>query len=133
MTCVFNVICDRYPGPIHNVDDTIYETVEDPAPTESAKRTPKEKNITAEQTQNHDRNGSFVPPLPPRMYSLSLSLDNLNLQDLSNDREQNSQPNPQMDGENTYQPLIPPQCSNSNTIASEYQSLTQLKQSEANF
>ena len=50
---------------------------------------------------------------------------------MSNDRELNNR-NPQVDSENTYQPLIPPRSSN-NTAASEYQSLTQLKQSEAKF
>ena len=140
--CVFNIIhvCDRYPGPVHNVP--VYETVEDPKPTEPVKMTLKERNVhscTAGQNENDYRDGSFTPPLPPRTYSLSSSLDkidnleNVQLQDLSNDREQKDRSNPQIDGENTYQPLIPPRCSNSNTIASKYQSLTQLKQSEANF
>ena len=92
----------------------------------------------AGQNEHDYRDGSLTPPLPPRTYSLSSSLDKIdnleNLQDLSNDQELNNQPNnPQVDSENTYQPLIPPRSSNDTTAASEYQSLTQLKQSEAKF
>ena len=81
------------------------------------------------QNEHDYRDGSLTPPLPPRAYSLSSSLDkidnleNLKLQDLSNQvlKDQNSQ----VDNKNTYQPLIPPRSINN---AGEYQSLTQFKQ-----
>ena len=133
----------RCPSPVHNVH--LYETVKDPKPQEPVEKTPKGRNLhltmcTAgikEHDYRHD-DGSLTPPLPPRTYSLSSSLDKIdnleNLKDLSNDQELNNQRNnPQVDSENTYQPLIPPRSSNNTTAASEYQSLTQLKQSEAKF
>ena len=92
---------------------------------------------TARQNEHDYCDGSLTPPLPPRTYSLSSSLDkidnleNIQLQDLSTD--QGIKNNPQVDSENTYQPLIPPRSTNNTTAASEYQSLTQLKQSEAKF
>ena len=116
----------RYPSQVHNVH--LYETVIDPKPAE---KSPKERNLhlcTAEQNEHDYRDGSLTPPLPPRTYSLSSSLDKIdnleNLQDLSNDQEIKN--NLQVDSENTYQPLIPPRSSNNTTAASEYQSLTHL-------
>ena len=144
MKCAFHVIlCNslRCPGPVHNVP--VYETVQDPkAFIEPVEKTLKERNLhssTARQNEHDYRDGTVTPPLPPRTYSLSSSLDKIdnleNLQDLSNayDQEKLKDQNFQVDSENTYQPLIPLRSSNNTTTASEYQSLTQLKQSEAKF
>ena len=121
--------CSR---PVHNVQH-VYETVDEPKPMKPVEITLKERSIhtcTAAMQNEHDyRDGSLTPPLPPRAYSLSSSLDkidnleNIELQDLSNQvpKDQDSQ----LDNENTYQPLIPPRSLNN---TSEYQSLTQLRQ-----
>ena len=84
-----------------------------------------------------------IPPqVPPRTHSLPQSLnrindlENLQLQDLSNPealslRDRNPGVDThQVDSENAYQPLILAWCSK-NTTASEYQSLTQFKQSQS--
>ena len=99
----------------------------------------KERNLhscTARRNEHDYHDGSLTPPLPPRTYSLSSSLeeiDNLeNLQGLSNDQELKDR-NSWVDSENTYQLLIPPRQSNNNNTASEYQSLTELKQNEEKF
>ena len=96
-------------------------------------KTLKERNFhssTDRQNEDDYRDGSVTPPLPPRTYSLSPSLDKI--ENLRNDQEQKDR-NLRVDSENTYQPLIPPRSSNNNTIASEYQSLTQFKQRETKF
>ena len=121
------------PGPVHN--DIVYETVEDPKPSDS-ENTLKERirqrhTCTAKQNEHDYRDGSLTPPLPPRTYSLSSSLDkidnleNRQLQNLSTDLELKDQ-NPQ--SENTYQALILPR--HTATTDSEYQSLTQFRQRE---
>ena len=122
--------------PVHNIH--VYETVRDPKPTKPVENTLKERNIhtcTAMQNEHNYRDGSLTPSVPPRVYSLSSSLDNidnlenLRLQDLSNQvlKGQNSQVR---DNENTYQPLSPPQ---SKRNGSEYQSLTQFKQHRSGY
>ena len=124
-TYTYNCRC-----PVHNIH--VYETVRDPKPTKPVEITLKERNThtcTAMQNEHDYHDGSLTPPLPPRVYSLSSSLDkidnleNLKLQDLSNQalKDQNSQVR---DNENTYQPLIPLRSINN---ASEYQSLTLFK------
>lgn len=127
-----NIIYNTCSAPVHNV----YETVEEPQPSK-AENTSKESSklshtCIAKQNEHDYRDGSLTPPLPPRTYSLSSSLDkidnleNLQLQDLSTDQEIKDQ-NP---SENTYQPLILPRHSNTATTGSEYQSLTQFRQCE---
>ena len=123
--CVKSLLCRC---PAHNVH--VYETVKDPKSAKPVEKTLKEGNIhrSTDRPSEHDYcDGTVTPPLPPRTYSLSPLLDKIN--NLSNNQEQKDQ-NPQVDSENTYQPLIPPRQS---TIASEYQSLTQLKQRETKF
>ena len=87
----------------------------------------------ANQDEQHDHTGMSTPPLPPRAYSLSSSLDkfddleNIKLQDLGNQSQMKDQsPKVHVNDENTYQPLIPPRCSKNTTCTtgSEYQSLT---------
>jgi hypothetical protein len=118
--------------PVHNV----YETVKEPQPskaeiTSDSKERRRQNPSTriAKQNEHDYRDGSLTPPLPPRAYSLSSSLDkidnveNIQLQDLSTDKGIKDQ-------EPTYQPLIPPRHSNTATDheGSEYQSLTQFRQ-----
>ena len=112
-------------------DAHLYETVNDLKPVEKAI---KERNFhpsTDKQNEHDYRDGSLTPPLPPRTYSYSSSLDKIdNLEKHQHLSIENVCP--KMDNENTYQPLIPPRSSNA-TTTTEYQSLMQLKQSEAKF
>ena len=123
-----------YSAPVHNV----YETVEEPQPikaestmsSDSKESTRRSHRHTAKQSEHDYRDGSLTPPLPPRTYSLSSSLDkidnleNLQLQDSSADHREMKDQDP---SENTYQPLILPRHSNIDTTGSEYQSLTQIR------
>ena len=122
-----------YSTPVHNV----YETVEEPQPnktgstSELKERSRHSHRHTAKQNECDYRDVSLTPPLPPRTYSLSSSLDkidnleNLQLQDVSTDHQEMKDQEP---SENTYQPLILPRHSNIDTTGSEYQSLTQFRQ-----
>ena len=114
----------------------MYETVEEPQPSKAENTSNESSKLshrcTAKQNEHDYRDGSLTPPLPPRTYSLSLSLEkidnmeNLQLQDLSTDQEIKIKD--QDPSENTYQPLILPRHSDSATTGSEYQSLTQFRQ-----
>ena len=123
-----------YSAPVHNV----YETVEEPQPikaestmsSDSKESSRLSHRHTAKQNEHDYHDGSLTPPLPPRTYSLSSSLDkidnleNLQLQDSSADHQEMNDQDPT---ENTYQPLILPPYSNIDTTGSEYQSLTQIR------
>ena len=128
-----------YRRPVCNVYETVTATTDDPQSGQETKHTLQARsNQTARKDQHAGRHsGTCTPPIPPRAYSVSSSLDkidnfeNLKLQDLGNHsiQSQMTNKNPKVDNENTYQPLIPPWRSNNNTTAaSEYQSLTQLQQ-----
>ena len=118
--------------PVCNVYETVTVTTDDPQSGQETEHTLQAgSNQTAREDQHAGHSGTCTPPIPPRVYSVSSSLDkidnlkNLKLQDLGNQSQMTGQ-NSKMDSENTYQPLIPPQHSNNNTTASEYQSLTEL-------
>ena len=122
--------------PVCNVYKTVTATTDDPQSGQETKHNALQAGSnyqTAREDQHVGRhNGTCTPPIPPRAYSVSSSLDkidnfeNLKLQDFGNQSQMTDQ-NPKVDSENTYQPLIPPRRSNNNTTAaSEYQSLTQL-------
>ena len=135
MYCPHYMYYDTCSTPVHNV----YETVEEPQPTKAeimsySKESSRPNDTrTAKQNEHDYRDGSLTPPLPPRTYSLSSSLDkidnleNIQLQDLSTDQGiKDEEPS-----ENTYQPLILPRHSNTATTGSEYQSLTQFRQHDS--
>ena len=119
--------------PVQNM----YETVEEPQPSkaentfDSKESSRQSQTRIAKQNVQDYRDGAVTPPLPPRTYSLSSSLDkidnleNIQLQDMSTDQEiKDREPS-----ENTYQPLILRGNSNTATTDGEYQSLTQFRQS----
>ena len=124
-----------YSAPVHNVYETIEERqpnkAESTVSSDSKESSRRSHRHTAKQNEHDYRDGSLTPPLPPRTYSLSSSLDkidnleNLQLQDLSTDHQEMKDQDP---SENTYQPLILPQHSNIDTMGCEYQSLTQFRQ-----
>ena len=111
--------------------DTV--TVDGPQSGET-KHTHKDESKLNQRANNQedqqDHSWTSTPPLPPRAYSLSSSLDkidnveNIRLQDMGNQSQLKDQ-NPKVDNENTYQPLIPPRRSNNTTTVSNYQFLTQ--------
>ena len=131
-------VCQYYHDTCSTPDNNVYETVEEPQPkaeitSDSKQRSKFNDTHTAKQNEHDYCDGSLTPPLPPRTYSLSSSLDkidnleNIQLQDLSTDQGiKDEEPS-----ENTYQPLILPRHSNTATTGSEYQSLTQFRQHDS--
>ena len=86
------------------------------------------------ESGNNDYRDTPTPPVPPRGYSVSSSLDKLEnleaieLQHLSNKlRSQDQDSTVTIKDEKIYQPLIPPRPSNDDG-SSEYQSLVVLHQ-----
>ena len=138
LTIMLYVIINNYYDTCSTPDNNVYETVEEPQPkaeitSDSKQRSKFNDTHTAKQNEHDYRDGSLTPPLPPRTYSLSSSLDkidnleNIQLQNLSTDQGiKDEEPS-----ENTYQPLILPRHSNTATTGSEYQSLTQFRQHDS--
>ena len=120
--------------PVHDQGHRVYETIEDPKTNELEVVHALKETRDQHNNMYSDCRDTPTPPLPPRGYSLSSSLDkidniqNLELHDLtSNSQSQNDgnycRATAIVDGENTYQPLIPPRVKDG---AAEYQSLTEL-------